>query len=818
MPVSLREFARNLVQSGLFTREEVRALQEELGRERPIQDADSFARRLIRAGKLTKYQASLVYQGKIKGLVLGDYVVLERIGAGGMGQVFQARHRTMDRIVALKVLPAAAMRAPDAVARFRREVRAAARLMHPNIVVAYDAGQAEGLHYLVMEYVEGCDLSALVQQRGSLPVGEAVECILQAARGLAYAHERGVVHRDIKPSNLLLSRDGTVKILDMGLARVFEGEEGGSVERLTSSGQVMGTCDYMAPEQALDTRKADERSDIYALGCTLYRLLTGKKPYEADSLLQVLLAHREWPIPSLRESRPDVSAELDVVFQKMLAKRPEERYQSMGEVIVALESAVGVRERQVVASSEPPSDSALVSFLEQLADEEPVLPTARRAERETWGGEWSWPTLSPLWRKVLEVRTEQPRVFAGALAAGAFALLVIVVAVFGIRSGIEQHGSEPGVVAPGGGTAGVPRKSSGEHSLSTHGAGQSVASGEQPDSVAALTTSPTGPSVSTTPAGTDSDVAAESSGEVSGGEAIRVSPPGFPVRVGPVEILAPPQNLGPLVNSAAADCTPCLSADGLTLLFASNREGSHGDLDLWSSARASTKAPWGLPVNLGPTVNSSSDDAGPSLSADGRLLVFGSSRYRDRDLWMCERDSPREPWKPPTNPGPNVNTGYADSGAWLSPDGLTLFFQSLRPGGKGHWDLWMCRRPSLRARWQLPVNLGPVVNTEQYETAPTLSSDGRILIFGGEGPGGDLWVAWRQSADEKWAKRQSLGRVINTQFKEWCAFISRDDRTLLFQSDRPGGYGGFDLYQVPIRLHSPARESPIQTRDRTTQR
>src|SRR6185436_7556360 len=180
----------------------------------------ALARVLVQQGKLTKYQAAAVYQGKGKSLVYGDYVVLDRIGAGGMGQVFKARHKRMDRIVALKVMSSAAMKNADAVKRFEREVRAAAKLMHPNIVSAHDAGMQDGVHYLVMEYVDGPDLSSLVKKQGKLPLKQACEFIAQAARGFAFAHGKGIVHRDIKPGNLLVDRDGTIKILDMGLARI----------------------------------------------------------------------------------------------------------------------------------------------------------------------------------------------------------------------------------------------------------------------------------------------------------------------------------------------------------------------------------------------------------------------------------------------------------------------------------------------------------------------------------------------------------------------------------------------------------------------
>ena len=216
------------------------------------------------------------------------------------------------------------MKQAGAVERFHREVEAAAKLSHPNIVTAYDAGEHQGMHYLAMEYVEGKDLASIVKDRGPLGVREAVECVLQAARGLQYAHEQGIVHRDIKPGNLLLDKKGTVKILDMGLARIAGADAAmGGPERLTTTGQVMGTCDYMAPEQAMDTHDSrPSRPTSMPLGCTLYRLLTGQPPYQGETLMQILMAHQQSPIPSLCQARPEVPAELDACFQRMVAKEP----------------------------------------------------------------------------------------------------------------------------------------------------------------------------------------------------------------------------------------------------------------------------------------------------------------------------------------------------------------------------------------------------------------------------------------------------------------------------------------------------------------
>jgi serine/threonine-protein kinase len=298
-------------------------------------DADGLAQELLRRGWLTAYQIDRLHGAKGADLVLGDYVLLDLLGEGGMGQVFKARHRVMHRIVALKVIRKDRLINESAVNRFHQEIRSAAKLLHPNIIIAHDARTVGDTHFFVMEYVEGTDLARLVREKGPLAAERAGDYIVQAALGLQHAHEQQLIHRDIKPSNLLLSNQGVVKLLDMGLARINL-DDGDEHTPLTETGAVMGTPDFMSPEQARDSRAVDIRSDIYSLGCTLYFLLSGQSPVAGGSMLEKLYRHaHEDPMPVDRVA-PGVPCGLALVVRKMLAKRPDDRYQSPADVAEAL--------------------------------------------------------------------------------------------------------------------------------------------------------------------------------------------------------------------------------------------------------------------------------------------------------------------------------------------------------------------------------------------------------------------------------------------------------------------------------------------------
>ena len=267
---------------------------------------------------------------------LGVYRLESKLGRGGMGTVYCAVHQALHRPVALKLMQREHMQRSGAVVRFQREMRAVAKLKHPNIVMAHDAGEVNGLHFLAMEQLSGWDLASIVRCYGTLPIPVACECIRQTALGLQHVHEHGLVHRDIKPSNLMLTEDGEVKLLDLGLARLREDELD---ERLTLDSAPMGTIEYMAPEQALNPHGVDIRADLYSLGCTLFKLLCGFSPFakSASTLMGFLSAHKESAPPALRDCRNDVPLALEDLVNRLLRKGPADRPLTPAEVVAALE-------------------------------------------------------------------------------------------------------------------------------------------------------------------------------------------------------------------------------------------------------------------------------------------------------------------------------------------------------------------------------------------------------------------------------------------------------------------------------------------------
>ena len=386
------------------------------------------ARALVEMGLLTKFQAERLLAGKTDGFLMGQYRILDELGRGGMGRVFKAEHMSMGRVVALKILSSKVTKTERARQLFEREVKAAARLNHPNIVTAFDANQVGDRFFLVMEFVDGPNLHDLMKNHGPLPVAQVCDYIRQASLGLQYAHDLGMVHRDIKPANLLVQKNkanpasgsAIVKILDFGLARLHTPDEGaaGHDSIVTNAQTVMGTPDFLSPEQARNLHAADGRSDLYSLGCTFYYLLTGTPPFPGGTTMEKLVRHSTEPPTPITSLRNDIPPEVAAIIHKLLAKKPEDRFQNAAEVAAALLPFTGQENMNWVAVEPLPVENILpvssrslprIAGMDPWAnidDESPMVPTIDDAaatttvgtrsgrHRRRAGGDWLWYLLA----------------------------------------------------------------------------------------------------------------------------------------------------------------------------------------------------------------------------------------------------------------------------------------------------------------------------------------------------------------------------------------------------------------------------------------
>lgn len=362
MITSIEQITDELLRNGLLDDESLAESCHALEKQGHAITGPHLLAFLTSEGKLTPFQADEVGAGRGNQLLLGNYLVLSKIGEGGMGTVFKALHRRMQRLVAVKVIRKE-VATREFITRFRREIQLLARLNHPNVVIAYDSDQCPMGDFLVMEYVEGTDLSEVMKRTGPLSIAEAISAVRQSALALDYAHQQGIVHRDIKPANLLRDVNGCIKVVDLGLARVAAWE-GATASDMTQMGAVAGTVDFMSPEQAENPLGVDHRSDIYSLGCTLFYLLTSGPMFAKSSPIGRILAHRSEPPPKLPVARSDVPDGLDAIFQRMVAKSPHDRFDTMQQVVVALD-AMG---RPPATTTPVASDHTQIVSIEMLEE------------------------------------------------------------------------------------------------------------------------------------------------------------------------------------------------------------------------------------------------------------------------------------------------------------------------------------------------------------------------------------------------------------------------------------------------------------------
>ncbi len=346
-----REYCTLLAKSKLLPPEEVESQYRQWKEERPGSDdrVDSLRRFLVARKCLTEYQALLVQRGRADGFFLGEYKILDRIGKGQMGSVYKAIHN-FGQLVALKILPASRAKNQQILGRFQREARLLTHLDHPNVVRAYQVGEGAGVHFIAMEFLEGETLSDVLERRKQLPWTEAVRLVRHVLDGLQHLHDRRMVHRDLKPANIMLTpelakgkpdttRDATAKILDVGLGRELFDDEAPESEietQLTQEGSVLGTPDYLAPEQAKDARSADVRADIYSVGCVLYHCIVGQPPFPETNIMAQMLRHATEPAAPLSSFAPDLPAGFQQVLDQFLAKSPDERFQTPAAAAAAL--------------------------------------------------------------------------------------------------------------------------------------------------------------------------------------------------------------------------------------------------------------------------------------------------------------------------------------------------------------------------------------------------------------------------------------------------------------------------------------------------
>lgn len=335
-PASIDELLKLIRKSGMVDEPRLDAYLERYRTSATMTtDVRKLAGAMVRDGLITYFQAEQFMLGKWRGFTIGKYKLLERIGFGGMGQVFLCEHLYMRRRVAIKVLPPAKAEEPAALGRFYREARAAAALDHPNIVRTHDIDQDGNLHFLVMEYVDGSSLLEMVKKKGPMAIDRASHYIWQSVQGLDHAYRVGVIHRDIKPGNILVDRFGISKILDMGLARFYNSDDDMLTKKYDEK-SVLGTADYVAPEQTVNSHDVDVRADIYSLGATFYFLLAGHPPFPEGTISQKLIAHQTKKPTSIRQIRADVPVEIAAILEGMMEKNVERRFQTPAEVYEAL--------------------------------------------------------------------------------------------------------------------------------------------------------------------------------------------------------------------------------------------------------------------------------------------------------------------------------------------------------------------------------------------------------------------------------------------------------------------------------------------------
>jgi len=728
---------------------------------------------------------------------LGSYDIVELVGHGGMGVVLKGYEDRLNRCVAIKVLNPRLASNATARKRFHRESRAAAAVAHDHVVTIHAVDEINGLPILVMEYVEGTSLQKRIDAAGPLELEEILRVGMQTAQGLAAAHAQGLIHRDVKPSNILLENSvERVKLSDFGLARAVDDVQ------LTQTGVLAGTPEYMSPEQTRG-ETVDLRSDLFSLGCVLYAMCTGRSPFRAASTMAALRRVSDDTPRPIQEVNPGIPDWLVEIIDRLLAKDRDERFESAAEVAQLLGDHL--------AHLQQPSEVPQPARLSRLTS------TASR-KRRTWPG----------WRRSIIAAGLVILVLATGLGVtegtGVTEIIPTVIEIWTPKGTLVLEIDDPRIeVTVKGNGEELTISGSGVHKLTLQlGEYKLISSKDDQPYEQQLVRITRGSEpvlkVFRKPPSPEDPVPRHR-------RPADAPPPDNEFTDLPDgRILFEPRNL-PIVNSHFSERHPCSSPGGLALLFQSDRGNEAGDMDLWISTRTSLDALFRNPVNLSQPINSSYLDGDPAISADSLTLLFASRRpggHGDWDIWMSTRASQTAPRGEPTNLGPIVNSRFMDASPALSPDGLTLVFKSDRPGGQGDTDLWMCMRASVKEPFGKAVNLGSTVNSSGCDGGPALAAggpamaaDGFTLLFSSDRPGGqgglDLWMCMRASSNQPFGVPFNLGPKVNSNSSDTCPNVSADGRWLLFASNRPGGQGREDLWMSRIGRRHRVRPPPTRT-------
>ncbi len=691
--------------------------------------------KLQERGWITPYQSRLILAERDGELRVGNYVILDRIGEGGMGQVFLACSvsNPTERVV-LKTILAGTQQRQD------REARLLMSLRHSCIVPAIDyftesSSRDSERSWLVMQWLAGPDLAAWSRQHG--PAGRDSELtrkvvcwMWQAARGLAAAHEAGIIHRDIKPSNLILDENQNVKVTDFGIARHLASELS---LQMTATGQLLGTTDFMAPEQAKSASKVDGRADLYSLGCTLFFLLEGRTPYVANNVVNMLVQHAEAPLPSLSNlvDRHD-RRWLQVLIHTLIAKEPSNRLESARELANCVRSFLSGQHRLPLVRVRLGMQRVTRARRSSLSK---LLPAGFRQ-------------ATPWYRPIRRSYQRSPVAYFGGLV---FLLIAAMMCI-----GYQYGRSNAGKIAAG---------------------SRAVSD----SSIVVSVKERVGTQAPQRRAATIEDALVPAADLIASGQ--------WEWRVD--------SNLGAPINSVSREGSGSMAPDGKSLFFASNREGGHGNQDLWMVTRPNVGSAWSDAINLGNPINTPDHESHPSLADDGKHLSFTRRTTGGSRTFFASRSPTAESWSEPVAYEENSKNEHS---SFLTSDGLTMLVSSPTRGGNGLFgrDLWIKRRGSLVSAWEKTTLMPEPINTNLDEIAGTISNDGRLLIV--ERMTSDLkvasqiWMSTRSDWDSSWLEPKLIETIEIDATQSLNPHLTSDGRSFLYSTSRPDGLGSRDIW------------------------